>query len=177
MKENDLNFNDLIPDSIFESNSFLANNQSTFIEYAAFYGSRKIFEFLQSEIELTLSLLPYAIYGSNTELIELLRNSKIDQNKSVYDKCFIESIKCHQNEIAKSFSKDEVLQKKQIFCFNNFEYFPNDLNDVGDEFILEYSCQYDYVTIVKILLQTGKIQLREMLEKSAILKTFFFIKF
>ena len=165
MKENDLNFNDLIPDSIFESNSFLANNQSTFIEYAAFYGSRKIFEFLQSEIELTLSLLPYAIYGSNTELIELLRNSKIDQ------------IKCHQNEIAKSFSKDEVLQKKQIFCFNNFEYFPNDLNDVGDEFILEYSCQYDYVTIVKILLQTGKIQLREMLEKSAILKTFFFIKF
>ena len=53
--------NSNIKPSIFETNPFLMKNQPTLIEYAAFFGSIQILNYLNTNnIELTSSLWPYA---------------------------------------------------------------------------------------------------------------------
>ena len=55
-----------IKPSIFEINKYL-------IEYAAFFGSIRIFQYLRfNNIELQPSLWFYAIHSNNTEMIHLL---------------------------------------------------------------------------------------------------------
>lgn len=64
--------------SIFETNSFLINKNPSLIEYAAFFGSLKIFNYLiENKIELTPSLWLYAIHSNKMELIHILENNKI----------------------------------------------------------------------------------------------------
>ena len=82
LKEYDIDSCDDVPDSIFESNNFLANNETSLVEYAAFCKANKIFEFLKEEELFLGNLWPYAINGQNEELIEFLRKNKIDLKKN-----------------------------------------------------------------------------------------------
>ena len=63
-----------IPPSIFETNSFLIERKNTtLIEYSAFFGSIKIFQYLMMKgVEYTASLWLYAIHSKNAELIHIL---------------------------------------------------------------------------------------------------------
>ena len=121
--------------SIFETNSFLLTKESTLIEYAAFFGSIQIFQFLLlNEAELTSSLWLYAIHGQNAEIIHILEENKVKLPNDSYEKCFVEAVKCHHNDIANYFKDNFILEKdvnENIFtcCFRyyNYEHFPNDI--------------------------------------------------
>ena len=67
-----------IEPSIFETNSFLNKHKSTLIEYAAFFGSIQIFQYLQiNKVKLEPSLWLYAIHGRNADLIHHLETNDV----------------------------------------------------------------------------------------------------
>ena len=161
--------NATINPSIYETNSFLLENQIQskdgikLIEYAAFFGSIQIFTFLKNEkAELTPSLWLYAIHSKNAELIHLLEELDIepiinnDNEEKSYIECFKESIKCHHNAIANYFinnylsnkdenSKDTFVQSLEYY---NFLFLPKEL---VDESSFCHLCHFDYYSFVKDL--------------------------
>lgn len=73
--------------SIYETNSFFIENIPDFIEYSAFFGSYKIFKYLQHKVNITDSIWPYAIHGKNLDIINILKEIIDDSDKY----CFIEN--------------------------------------------------------------------------------------
>ena len=156
--------------SIFETNEFLKENKPTLIEYAAFHGSIQIFNYLRlNKIGLTKSLWIYAIHSNNPELIHLLEENKVEPENQSYETCLFESIKCHHNEIARYIQNNFITEKNQIndfaknvvafgFHFYNYEFIPDDLNN---EFVFYYACQYDYFSLVKLLLNIKEIDVNK----------------
>ena len=64
--------------SVFETNSLLHGKNVSLIEYASFYGSLQIFQYLRmNNAILTPSLWYYAIHGKNAEIIHLLEEDHI----------------------------------------------------------------------------------------------------
>ena len=85
--------NAIINPSIYETNSFLLENQIqsnkdiTLIEYAAFFGSIQIFTFLKNmNANLTPSLWFYVIHSKNAELIHLLEELHIEPTLTAENK-------------------------------------------------------------------------------------------
>ena len=79
VNEKNITPNSYIKKSIFESNSLL-QNPTSLIEYAAFYGSIRIFRYLlQQGVPLKKSLI-YAIHSNNPEIISICENEKNDQS-------------------------------------------------------------------------------------------------
>ena len=117
--------------SFFESNPFLLNKPVTFIEYATFFGSIQIFQYLKlNGVNLTPSLWLYAIHSNNAEIIHLLEESNVHAR---YEKVFEESVNCFHNEVAHylqdNFIKEKSLSYMTYGCrFNNFEFITQDLN-------------------------------------------------
>ena len=101
-------FKNEIKPSIFETNEFLNNNTPKLIEYAAFFGSIQIFNYLRmNKVELTPSLWIYAIHSDNAELIHLLEEFNCKKSFSFAsfscEELLCESIKCHHNDIINYF--------------------------------------------------------------------------
>ena len=102
-----------IKPSIYETNSFLLKIQNqnrqdiegfSLIEYAVFFGSIQIFNYLRFEgAELTPSLWPLAILSKNAEMIHLLEENHVKLEDKSYKQVFYESIKCHHNDITNYF--------------------------------------------------------------------------
>ena len=172
VKKNDYPLNSQINQSIFETNNFLLKNEPTLIEYAAFFGSTQIFKYLYlNGVELIQSIWIYAIHSDNPEMIHLLIEMNIIKpDDESYQKCLKESIKCHHNDIANYIINNLIDQDNyQLgenyndnivaygFKYHNYSFFPNDFNH---KFIFFYSCQYDYLKIVRILLQTKQINIK-----------------
>ena len=166
-----------ISPSIFETNSFLIDNKNTtLIEYSAFFGSIQIFQYLlTNEAELTPSLWLYAIHSKNAELIHLLESNEVPPPKSDkkekrkrvktssqnYEHCFIESIKCHHNDIADYIENNFLDQKKKnsqqneeiisnCIKYHNYLHFQNDsIIDHG----FFYLNSYHYDKLFELLLK------------------------
>ncbi|KAK8834744.1 hypothetical protein M9Y10_042907 [Tritrichomonas musculus] len=84
----------------FETN-FLILNEISMIEYAAFYGSIQIFQYLKMNgVQLTPSLWPYAIHSKNQEIIRLLEENKVEPEDKTFNECFLLALQCHHNEVA-----------------------------------------------------------------------------
>ena len=159
VNKNSINLSSQIEFSIFENNSFLINKNPTIIQYAAFFGSIQIIQYLRlNGIELSSSLWFYAIHSNNAELIHLLE--EYEEDKIVKLEYFKEAVKCHHNEIAKYF-KDNYQLETQNYCpskmikYYNFEFI--ETNSVKSHFF--YLCCYDYFALVKILLNDKSIDL------------------
>lgn len=162
VKENKISLKNKIEDSIFETNLFLLKNSETLIiEYAVFYKSTKIFNFLREKgIELMASLWLYAIHGQNTKIIHLLDENNIKPKDETYKECFKESLKCHHNDIAKYFlynffdneNDNESLQYLiNIYLkYFNFDFIQNDLIDRSS---FNEICKYDYYLLADIILR------------------------
>ena len=97
-----------IQPSLFETNLFLMQKKSTFIEYASFYGSIQIIRYLQlSKVPLTNTMWLYSIHSKNADLIHYLELNcekiknfyGVEQNTS-YKRALEESIICHHNDFA-----------------------------------------------------------------------------
>ena len=90
-----------IKGSIFETNSFLIQNEPSLIEYAAFFGSIQVFNYLKiNGIEINQSSLAYSIHSDNDELINIAIESQDKLSKESSEIILKESIKCHHNNIA-----------------------------------------------------------------------------
>ena len=101
-----------IKPSIFETNSLLMKNSTSQIEYAAFYGSLKIFNYLKAKRNyLNPGVWIYSIHSLNDELLNSLKNEKLQND--TYNSCLVESIKCHHNEIF-NFFKANFDQKSKV---------------------------------------------------------------
>ena len=127
-----------IKPSIYETDIFLMGKYLTLIEYAAFYGSIQIFQYLLlNQVKLTESLWTCAIHSNNAEMIHLLEtNLKLKENE--YDDILKESIKCHHNDIC-DYIKDNLMEPTvenrlkwkfdNCICESyNYYFYPNDIS-------------------------------------------------
>lgn len=154
--------------SLFETNRYLIINNPTYIEYAAFFGAIQIFRFLRiNGCQMNSSLPFYAIRGKNADIIHILEE---DESLEIsYMDCFNESIKCHHNNIAHyfrdNFIDDDKYEKvnkfeytqnylENIFHYYNYEFFPDDFSN---PFIFDYLCKYNYIEMVKIMLNAKSV--------------------
>ena len=120
MNKNNYQFNSLIKPSIYE----------TIIEYAAFFGSIQIFNYLRTKgAELTSLLWYYAIHSRNAEIIQIVEENQIVSKNESYKSLFIRSIECHHNDIAnyirdtflcKVFKKLHFYHAQQEICKINY---------------------------------------------------------
>ena len=160
-----------IKPSIFETNPLLIENETSLIEYAAFFGSIQIYRFLRiNNVELTSSLWLYAIHGANPEIIHLLEEDNIIPEDKSYIECYKESIKCHHNEIANYIQNNYILEndeKNSFFINLRFHNYANCLNYHISldklkkiEFLTSF-IKYDFINIVKTLLRDSQININE----------------
>lgn len=133
-----------------------------------------------NQVELTSSLWLYAIHSKNADLIHLLEENHIKPDDSSYEKCLLESIKCHHNAIA-NYIENNLLDKQSLddqqlsesivkcsFRNCNYSYFPSRF-DIS--YIFYYLGKYDFTTLVDLLMKT---RIKDIL-KEIILQIFFLI--
>ena len=126
-----------IKPSIYETNLFLIDKEPTLIEYAAFFGSIQIIQYLKyNKVPLTFSLWFYAIHSNSPDLIHFLEENGVkpekntqkiyqglnfDLNYESIDVVLIESIKCHHNSIS-NYIKDNLYERVQTedYFYDNF---------------------------------------------------------
>lgn len=89
--------------SIYETNPFFYDRKPSLIEYAAFYGSIKIFNYINYKENPVKnnSLWLCAIHSNSLKMIHLLEslNAEIEDLSSL----IFETIKCHHNDLVKYF--------------------------------------------------------------------------
>ena len=103
----------------------MKHNGQSLIEYAAFFGSIQIFNYLlKNKVELTSSLWNYAIHSRNPKIIHCLEEKRInpeieikddeDKIKKIisYENCLYDSIKCHHNELKNYIQKKYMPDEK-----------------------------------------------------------------
>lgn len=162
VEEKNLKLSKKMTKSTFETNSFLLNNEPTIIEYAAFFGSFEIYQYLRlAEVEVKPSIWLYAIHGESMKIIQDLVDSKIKAEDKTYKKCLEEAIKCHNNKAA-SYIQSNLLKCKEnpapafALQYYNFNLMRKDSIDESVFFDL---CSLDYQILVDILIKTGKIDI------------------
>ncbi|KAK8876181.1 hypothetical protein M9Y10_006371 [Tritrichomonas musculus] len=173
-----------IEKSLFETNPFLIENKKvTLLEYAAFFGAIQIIRYLKmNNVDFTESIWPYAIHSNNAELIHLLEEDGVRPKLNQYSPLYVESIKCHHNNIANYIFDnflnnvdDESTKKhrRSALKSHNYEFFLH-LNNFADYFQL--LCKYNYVEIVSILLNNSDLNLINVIVSYLILFIKFFIQ-
>lgn len=99
--KNVTSLNSKIEKKFHEINQFLIPGLHSLIEYAAFYGSVQIFQYLISNgAELTSDIWKYAIHSQNLKMIQILIENHVELP---INECCKEAIKCHHNDILKYF--------------------------------------------------------------------------
>lgn len=165
--------------SDFEMNPLLIKKRAKLIEYAAFFGSVKIFKYLQiNDVELTPSLWLYSIHGNNPTIIHLLEENGVKPEDETYAKCLKEAIKCHNNNIVEYIQNNLIDENNKVNFRNNlighgFHYYNYQiLHHYSDikKFIfpLFYACRYDYLQIVELLINNKKAPLNQAIIQNSI---------
>ena len=158
--------------SFFETHSRLSYAVHL-IEYAIFFGSIQIFNYLRmSDSKLYDYYFYYAIHSNSPEMISIMEEENFyhaksnQKNKKEYDDCLNllkASIRCFHNDVAEyikdNYFDDDVLNLYNIISEaiikNNYAFFPN--NFFKKE-IMRLSCKYDNVNLFKILLTDEKFK-------------------
>ena len=171
-----LSLNMKISPTIYETNNFLLDNDCSFIQYSAFFGSIQIFKYLYlNNVEVDSTIWLYEIHGKNAELIHFLEENKIeppnndDKYYDVYNLCCIESIKCHHNDfmnyiknnLFKKITNEANLFPQSLKNYNFIDICNNDyINDDQITFISIDFIRYDYYEIVDFLIKNNKINIK-----------------
>lgn len=162
VNQNKIQLSSKLSPSIFETHPLLIKNKPTLIEYAAFFGSIEIVQFLEkNRVDLNPSLWIYVIHSKNPELIHFLENNHVKPPSNSYLRCLMEAIKCHHNDFANYINDNLLVQNNEnnnsilncAFKYYNFDYF-EDKKD--DKIFFINSCKFDYFKIVEILLKTNE---------------------
>lgn len=163
INKTNLQLNSQIPQSIFETNSFLLKNNPTLIEYSAFYGSIQIFQYLRlNNAEYDEKLWFYSIHGKNPEIIHLLEESEVPFES--YEILFGYSVKFFSDEIALYFRNNFLKKELCDDCifypikFHNYNLMLDNLyndEEIENNFLAEFKsfnffclCKYNYVFFV-----------------------------
>ena len=102
----------------------------------------------------------YAIHGKNAEIIQILEENHVKLPKNeTYKHIFIESIKCHHNDVAdyiqNYYPTNEIGYPDYVLVnglkYQNFKFIKKEQIDIT---IFNLLCEYDYYTLVSILLNT-----------------------
>lgn len=158
-----------IKHSIFETNKFLIKRENTsLIEYAAFYGSIEIFQYLLlNNVEFKSSLWLYSIHGRNAEIIHLLEENHVELPNNSFYKLIKEAIKCHHNDFADYFinlnnQKSDIFDIiiEYSFKYNNYYYFNYDLTKCF--FLL---CKYKYTELITFFIAKNKNDMIKYIRK------------
>ena len=138
-----------IKPSIFETNNFLLERKENIqmIEYAAFFGSLKIFNYLRMKgAKLTPSLWLFAIHSRSPKLIHILEDCHVPLPDKLFNSVLEEAVKCHHNEFAyyiqlnnPDLIKDEYFQTISHYLYNPIDFYC--FNYYNYEF-LNYDCDY-----------------------------------
>ena len=167
-----------IKTSIFETNPFLIKNknETSLIEYSAFYGSIKILKYLFfNNAILSPSLWFYAIHGKNPEIIHFLEENDVIPIDETYRECFYYSVKCFHDEIA-NYIQDNLIHYTAIICYDsifkshNYFFFPKDIQNSSQSFF--YLCKYNYVFLVQMLMMVNN-----NIDEAIITNFYFIMKF
>lgn len=103
----------------------------TFIEYAAYYGSEKVVNYLlDKKYKVQKGSIIFAIYGSNLEIFKKLESQNVNYAKDEYKEWFMTAIYCFENEIAlyiknKYFdaNNDNILNyQRKMILKNNYQF-------------------------------------------------------
>ena len=141
-----------IPDN--EYSLFL---QPSLIEYAAFFGSIQIFQYLRlNGVEIKKTILGYAIFGNNPEIIHIIEEARIMPKKESFNDCLFNSIQCHHNEIANYLIENKNIKficKKDCFQYYNFQMIQSE--DINESNLVSF-CKYDYSEFLRFYLNTNK---------------------
>lgn len=135
MNLSNLSFKLTIQRSIFESNIFLDENETSLIECAAFFGAAKIFKFLASKgAELTPFLWLCAIHSGSSYLLHFLKDDGIQPPGDIFDECVSEAMKCHHNDIARYIINNFNSGNREFVVslalkHHNYEFFPENFCD------------------------------------------------
>ena len=87
--------------SYYETNKFPTYNNCRYINYAAYFGSIQILNYLiEKKVALKPEIWLYAVHSKNTEMIFTLEENNIELNGEIFEKCIKEAICCHHNDIA-----------------------------------------------------------------------------
>ncbi|KAK8843864.1 hypothetical protein M9Y10_024940 [Tritrichomonas musculus] len=168
-----------IKQSIFETNIILDTDSITFIEYALFFGSIQIIQYLLfNNVELKRTSWIYAIHSRNPDLIHLLEEKHVKPPYRKYENCLGESIMCHHNEIA-SYIYDNYIEENEnsinyfymnilsySFHFYNYFFIPTEMNNRN---IFLYLCQFNYYNLVKLFLDNNEIDVNQNINKCTLL--------
>ena len=154
----------VIDQSIYETNPLLLEMQSNptpnvqMIEYAAFFGSIKIINYLYNKVKLRDFFWINAIHGKNVRLIHLLEDIDIKKIISLAQSCFDESVKSHYNDIANYFYNNYLVKNNyydvnetiaQSLKYYNFSFLENEqINEKS----FGHFCHYDYFLLAKVSL-------------------------
>lgn len=154
-----------VPISIFETNQFLLQQPPTLIEYAAFFGSTQIFNFLLlSNVKITNSLWDYAIHSNCADMIHSLEQNMAYPTNELFKHYLFKSIKCHHNDISyyliKNYIQDDQLNslQRKSLKYYNFDFIKED--EINHD-IIKSLCQYDYSNFVKLCLQKDNDDLND----------------
>lgn len=150
-----------IPQSIFDTNNSINwRINLSLIEYAAFFGAIQIFKHLLfNKIELTPSLWWLVIHGKNDEIVRILIDNHIEPFS--YLGLFNEAIICHHNDMANYFKNNYLFDQSYTNSLKslesyNFEFIQKDM--INNLSFIDL-CKHDYITLVKMLLQNGNIDI------------------
>ena len=154
---NKINIFSSIKPSIYETNSFLlTENTTSLIEYAAFFGSVNIFKYLLDEgCCLDRSIIKYAVYSNNKEMVELILN-KLSINTEYFLEDLIKTHHIDLLEIDDKYLEDCVLTIFQSF---NYKILPTKfytLKEDEEDIVMSY-CFFDYPQMFRILLNNRNI--------------------
>ena len=144
--KNCIDLNGRIQRSIFETNPLLNKKRlPTLIEYAAFYGSVKIFNFLRMKgAKIEPFLMKFAVHSNKADMILLAEQFVDKEDLSVedfYQLSFDETLKCHNFRLSEYFINKFVNYPKmdKSVKWLNYEYFPTTIG----ESVFYYICKND----------------------------------
>lgn len=174
-----------IPTSLFETNDFLIQKEPLLIEYASFYGSIQIIQYLLiNDVKLTPLTWLYAIHSNNAEVIRnILEENKIRPPEDDFVRCVKESIKCHHNDIATYLIEYYFNDKEKLYdigedIFDNLYYcifgcynYSFVIENLKKQFAFYYLCEFGYYELVKLFLKDKEIDINAVF----ILKSIFFL--
>ena len=162
VEQTNLPLEDKIKKSIFETNQFFVDKSNvTMLEYASFFGSIKIIQYLIRKTKIVNSKIwIYSIHANNVKMIHLLEDYQIELD---LQEILRESIECYHNNISNyiinNLIKEEDLQNDidimTIFIDMQLNikivfFFPTNMKYKN---MFLYLCEFDYYTLVKLYLK------------------------
>lgn len=172
INQNNISLSTKIEQSIYETNFFLTSisKKPSLIEYASFFGSLQIVQYLhQNNAKLKGKLWYFAVHSNNLEIVRLCEENKLVsiinnfENLIKYSRWYMpeyrsestenlrllrEAVKCHHNDIYN--------YVKNIFVSQNLEENNNNYDDFIESYIVDLYDYYFYPDDISLLISMKK---------------------